>query len=190
MDVKGTVWGYLKWQREAVLWKVGDLPEREQRMPRTPSGTNLLGVVKHLAACEAEYFGDCLGDPWPAPMAGWREDAEPNADMWATEDESPQMVLDVYRRVTSWADDRIEKLPLDTPVSVPWWRTPESDLHTVLVHMAVETARHAGHLDILREQADGSRGLSRGASNLPDADAGWWDAHVASLRAIAERSAG
>ncbi len=84
-------WGYLRAQREAVLWKVEGLPERDQRMPLTPSGTNLLGVVKHLAGVEAEYFGMCLGEPWPEPMAFWADDAEPNADMWATEDESPEV---------------------------------------------------------------------------------------------------
>jgi Protein of unknown function (DUF664) len=58
------------------------------------------------------------------------------------------------------------------------------------VHMAVETARHAGHLDILREQLDGARGLRDGLSNLPDVDAAWWDAYVARLRGIAEASPG
>ena len=62
----------------------------------------------------------------------------------------------------AFADETIEPLPLDAPASVPWWRTPETDLHTLLVHMAVETARHAGHLDILREQLDGARGLREG----------------------------
>ena len=80
MDAKATAWRYLRAQREAVLWKVEGLPERDQRMPLTDSGTNLLGVVKHLAGVEAEYFGVCLGRPWPEPMAFWADDAEPNAD--------------------------------------------------------------------------------------------------------------
>ena len=188
MDAKATAWRYLRAQREAVLWKVEGLPERDQRMPSTPTGTNLLGVVKHLAGCEAEYFGVCLGRPWPEPMAFWADDAEPNADMWATEDESPDGVLDLYRRVTAFADETIEPLALDAPASVPWWRSPQTDLHTLLVHMAVETARHAGHLDILREQVDGRAGLRESGTNLPDVDEEWWAAHVARLRGIAERS--
>ena len=144
MDAKATAWRYLRAQREAVLWKVEGLGERDQRMPLTPTGTNLLGLVKHLAGCEAEYFGVCLGRPWPEPMAFWADDAEPNADMWATEDESPAEVIDLYRRVIAFADETIEPLALDAPASVPWWGTPETDLHTLLVHMAVETARHAG----------------------------------------------
>ena len=112
-------------------------------------------------------------------MAFWADDAEPNADMWATADESPAEILDLYRRVAAFADETIEPLPLDAPASVPWWRTPETDLHTLLVHMAVETARHAGHLDILREQLDGARGLRDGMTNLPDVDEAWWEAYVA-----------
>ena len=190
MDAKATAWRYLQTQRETVLWKVEGLGERDQRMPLTPTGTNLLGLVKHLAGCEAEYFGVCLGRPWPEPMAFWADDAEPNADMWATEEESPAEVIDLYRRVTAFADETIEPLALDAPASVPWWGTPETDLHALLVHMAVETARHAGHLDILREQLDGARGLRDGLSNLPDVDAAWWDAYVARLRGIAQASPG
>src|SRR6188474_3465987 len=119
MDTKATAWEYLKAQRQAVLWKVEGVPERDQRTPLTSSGTNLLGVVKHLAGVEAEYFGMCLGEPWPEPMAFWADDAEPNADMWATEEESPAEVIDLYRRVTAFADETIEPLALDAPASVP-----------------------------------------------------------------------
>jgi len=190
MDAKATAWGYLRSQRAAVIWKVEGLSERDQRMPLTPTGTNLLGVVKHLAGCEAEYFGLCLGRPWPEPMPFLAVDAEPNADMWATEEESPAEVLDLYRRVTAFADESIEPLGLDAPATVPWWRTTRTDLHTLLVHMAVETARHAGQLDILREQLDGARGLRDGGSNLPDVDTAWWEAYAARLRDIALRSPG
>lgn len=190
MDAKATAWRYLRAQREVVLWKVEGLSERDQRMPLTPTGTNVLGLVKHLAGVEAEYFGECLGRPWPEPMASWADDAEHNADMWATERESPAEVLDVYRRVTAFADETIEPLTLDTPATVPWWREPDTDLHTLLVHMAVETARHAGHLDILRERLDGASGLRDGVTNLPDVDAAWWEAYVERLRTIAERSPG
>ena len=186
MDAKETAWRYLRNQREAVLWKVDGLGERDLRMPLTSTGTNVLGLVKHLAGVEAEYFGMCLGRPWPEPMAFWADDAEPDADMWATADESPADVLDLYRRVVAFADETIEPLPADAPASVPWWRTPGTDLHTLLVHMAVETARHAGHMDILREQLDGARGLRADGSNLPDVDAAWWQAHVAQLRQVAE----
>lgn len=190
MDAKAMAWRYLTTQREAVLWKVEGLAERDQRMPLTPTGTNLLGVVKHLAGCEAEYFGACLGRPWPEPMPFLADDAEPNADMWATADETPEQVIDLYRRVTAFADETIGPLSADAPASVSWWRTPDTDLHALLVHMAVETARHVGHMDILREQLDGARGMRAGGTNLPDVDETWWQAYVADLRDLAERAPG
>ncbi|MEJ7707638.1 MAG: DUF664 domain-containing protein [Nocardioidaceae bacterium] len=88
--MKVTLCGYLQLLRDTVLWKLGGASERDLRMPMTASGTNLLSLVKHLAGIEAEYFGECLGHPWPDPMPWWNETAEPNADMWATADESPR----------------------------------------------------------------------------------------------------
>lgn len=157
MDIKVTLCGYLQSQRDTVLWKLEGASERDLRMPMTASGTNLLGLVKHLAGIEAEYFGECLGQPWPDPMPWWNETAEPNADMWATADESPEQIIELYRRVQAGAD-------------------------------VAETARHAGHMDILRETADGQRGLLKAISNLPDVDEAWWRGYVTRLRNIAENS--
>ncbi|GGM29499.1 DinB family protein [Dactylosporangium sucinum] len=186
--MKETLHEYLREQRNAVLWKVDGLPERELRLPRTPTGTNLLGIVKHLAGIEVEYFGAGLGRTWPEPWWDDAAPAEPNADMWATEEETPEAIIQRYRRVVAWADEGIAGRELDAPAHVPWWREPETTLHRLLVHMTAETARHAGHLDILREQADGQRGLLTAIPNLPDVDEAWWRAYVDRLRAIAERS--
>src|SRR5688572_3198366 len=115
MDLKETLRLYLQRARDSVLWKLDGLSERDMRMPMTPTGTNLLGVVKHLAGVEAGYFGACIGNPWPEPMPWNDEDAEPNADMWATADESPEQITDFYRRVQAFADANIAALPLDAP---------------------------------------------------------------------------
>lgn len=185
MDLKTTLCRYLSAQRDSVLWKVEGVAERDLRMPMTPSGTSMLGLVKHLAGVEAEYFGSCLGQPWPEPIPWWG-DPEPNADMWARADESPTWIVELYRRVVAAADANVAGLPLDAPAHVPWWDEPETTLGRLLVHMTAETARHAGHLDILRETADGQRGLFAAALCLPDTDDAWWEAYVARLRAIAE----
>jgi uncharacterized damage-inducible protein DinB len=190
MDMKGTLCGYLQSLRDTVLWKVEGVSERDLRMPMTSSGTNLLGLVKHLASTEAEYFGECLGQPWPEPMPWLSESAEPNADMWATADESPEQVIELYRRVHARADARIAELPLEASARVPWWDPPETTLHRLLVHMIAETGRHAGHMDILREGVDGQRGLLMTVSNLPPVDDVWWRQYVARLRDIAENSGG
>lgn len=188
MDMKETLCGYLQSLRDTVVWKLDGASERDLRMPLTASGTNLLGLVKHLAGLEAEYFGGCLGHPWPEPVPSWDEDAEPNADMWATADESPEQIIDLYRRTQSWADATIADLPLDAPAHVPWWQPQATTLHRLLVHMIAETARHAGHMDVLRETVDGQRGLLQNVSNLPDVDDAWWQQYVARLRRLAESS--
>jgi hypothetical protein len=180
--VKETLHAYLRAQREAVLWKLDGVSERDQRMPMTTSGTNLLGLVKHLAGLEREYFGTCLGRGEPVELP-----AEPNADMWATEAESPASIVSAYRAAAQDADAAIAELPLDAPATVPWWDPPDTTLHRLLVHMLAETARHAGHLDILRETIDGERGLLEEIPNLPEEPENWWRAHVTRLREIAER---
>lgn len=187
--MKETLCGYLQAQRDTVIWKLEGATERDLRRPMTASGTNLLGLVKHLAGLEAEYFGGCVGRPWPDPMPWSNESAEPNADMWATADESPEQIVDLYQRVRAWADQNIADLPLDAAARVPWWKPPETTLHRLIVHMIAETARHAGHMDILRENIDGQRGLLKANSNLPGVDEQWWRAYVARLQDIADRSA-
>ena len=71
---------------------------------------------------------------------------------------------------------------------MPWWNPPETTLFRLLVHVIAETARHAGHIDILRETVDGQRGVSAAFPNLPDVDEAWWAGYVARLRDVAERS--
>lgn len=183
--MKQTLLDYLGEHRRAVLWKVRGVPERDLRMPLTPTGSNLLGLVKHLAAMEAGYFGECLGRPFPEPMPWAGPDAEVNADMWATAEESPEQIVDLYRRTVAWADESLAGLALDSPAHVAWWGRPETTVHRLLVHMLAETARHAGHLDILRETVDGGRGLREAMPNLPDGDEDWWRNYVEKLRAVA-----
>ena len=118
------------------------------------------------------------------------ETAERNADMWATAQESPEQIIDLYRRARTWADGAIGELPLDAPARVAWWQPQETTLHRLLVHMITETARHAGHMDIIRETIDGQRGMLKAAPNLPDTDEAWWREYVARLRQLAEASGG
>nr|WP_276612355.1 DinB family protein [Kineococcus vitellinus] len=174
--------------REAVLWKLEGLSERDARRPLTPTGTNLLGLVKHLAGVEAGYFGEVFARPFPEPLPWVEDDAEPNADMWATAEESREDVTALYRRVWAHSDATVAALPLDAPGHVPWWR-PQArpvTLHRVLVHVVAETHRHAGHADVVRELVDGRAGLRAANGNLPDGDADWWAAHRARLQAVAD----
>ncbi|GAB2920967.1 DinB family protein [Rhodococcus aerolatus] len=181
--------GYLQQARDVVVWKLDGLPERDVRRPLTPTGTNLLGLVKHLAGVEAEYLGSVFGRPFPEPLTWLREDAEPGADLWATTEESRADVLALYRRVWAHSDATVAALPLDAVGEVPWW-APASrrvTLGRVLVHLVAETHRHAGHADVVRELVDGAAGHRAGSSNLPDVDAAGWARHRARLQDVADR---
>ena len=183
---KDVLTSYLQGARETLLWKLQGLSERDQRLPRTPTGMNLLGIVKHALNSEVLYFGPTFGREWPtpeelAPAGG----TDPQADWYATAQESAAGVVHLYRRVQRFADETIAALPLDAIGNVAHWGGVEVTLHEIVVHQIVDLQRHAGHADILREQIDGSTGLLLQASNLPD-DMDW-PAYVARLAAIAER---
>ncbi|MFK3733753.1 DinB family protein [Streptomyces sp. NPDC088090] len=156
---KETLHGRLRRDREALLWKLDGLSEYDARRPLTATGTNLLGLVKHVATVEARYFGEVFDRPSPEPMPRW-QDAD-GGDQWADENETRDQIVGFYRRTWEHADATIDGLPLDAPGHVPWWPEPHSrtNLFAVLVHVLGETVRHAGHADILREGLDGRTGL-------------------------------
>ena len=188
-DQKADLVEYLRGARDALLWKLEGLSDYDVRRPLVPTGTNLLGLVKHAAGVESGYFGEVFGRPFPEPLPWMADDAEPNADLWATEHESRDEVVALYRRVQAHSDATIAALALDAAGRVPWWR-PEHQavtLHHVLTHVVAETQRHAGHADIVRELIDGAAGLLRAGSNLPDGDPDWWRAHHRRLTETAER---
>jgi hypothetical protein len=175
-DAKATLLRYLQVGRDALLWKLDGVSEYDSRRPLTPTGTNLLGLVKHVSSVEAGYLGDVFGRPFPESFPWYSDDAQPNDDMWATAQESRAQIVDQYRRVWQHSDATVAALPLDATGEVPWWR-PESrvvTLHQILVHITTETHRHAGHADIVRELVDGAAGLRVEAPNLPDGDDRWW----------------
>lgn len=192
MTPKEVLKTYLQTQRDAMLWKLDGLGERELRWPMTPTGTNLLGLVKHVASMEFEYFGVVFDRPADEPLPWLASDAEDNADMWATADQSRDWVVDFYRRSWAHADQTIDTLELDAPGRVPWWppERQEVTLHEILVRMIAETARHAGHADIVRELTDGAAGYRPEVANLPDRNETWWAGYLDSLRKVAAEAGG
>lgn len=155
---KANLYNYLKHEREAVLAKLDGLTEYDVRRPLTVTGTNLLGLVKHLATWEARYLGQVFDRPFPEPLPRWDIEPERLADMWATEHESRSDVVDRYRRVWHHSDATVAALALDATGRVDWWEDAEVPLFNILVHLLAETSRHAGHADILREELDGAVG--------------------------------
>src|SRR6202034_3159578 len=118
-DPKATLHRYLQTGRDAVVWKLDGLSEYDARRPLTPTGTNLLGLVKHLACVEVGYFADTFGRPFAGKLP-WDE-SDPNSDMFAAADESRAFITGLYRRVWAHSDATIEALDLDAPGRVPWW---------------------------------------------------------------------
>jgi uncharacterized damage-inducible protein DinB len=185
-DPKDTLSRYLQNAREAMVWKLEGLSEYGVRRPMTPTGTNLLGLVKHLANVELGYLGPTFGRPHGEHLPWHDEDAEPNADMFATPDETREDILGLYRRAWAHGAETIAALDLDSTGEVPWWPPDRRvvTLHQILVHLVAETARHAGHADIVREEIDGAAGVRPDSSNLPD-DGYDWAAHRARVEEAA-----
>lgn len=176
--------------RTNLRWKLSGLDERSLRWPRTPTGFNLLGALKHMAQVEIVYFGDTFGRAWPNPdelVTDADIDLDPQADWCATEFETTEHLLDLYSRVAEFADETVESLSLDSPGQVPHWPKgrDETTLGQIMVHVLVDLTRHVGQIDIVREGIDGAAGLSEEAPNLPqDFDQ---DAYLERLRSIADR---
>lgn len=192
-DLKAILTRYLDEQHEALLWKLNGLSEYDMRRPMTATGTNLLGLVKHVAAVEAEYFGLVFDRPFPhTPEWMLAEDQPDNVDMWATAEESTASILDFFARVRAHAAETIAARELDSTGFVSWWGEGgvQVTLGRILVHVTAEVARHAGHADIVREQIDSAAGLSAGNDNLPAHDPAWWRDYVAQLERAAASISG
>jgi Protein of unknown function (DUF664) len=145
-DEKATLLGFLDYLRGAIADKAAGAPAPQVRTGGVDSGTNLLGLVKHLTFVERFYF---LGED----VDDWARTMRPSSE------ETVESVLAAYWKAIGQANQVIEActdLTLDAPR--PPRRGPVPSMRWVLVHMIEETGRHAGHADILREQIDGSTG--------------------------------
>lgn len=191
VDEKEVLARFLEAARSALLWKLDGLSEYDVRRPLTPTGTNLLGLVKHAAGVELNYFGRVFDRPFPDPPLWSTAEALPASDMYAALDESRESVVGFYARVRSFADATIAALALDAPGVVPWWSAGrrEVTLRQVLVQVSIELHRHAGHADVVRELIDGAVGMQDGNTNMPAVPGSWWAEHHARLEEIALASA-
>jgi uncharacterized damage-inducible protein DinB len=187
MDPKTALRMYLQRGREALLWKLDGLSEYDIRRPMTPTGTNLLGLVKHVASVEAGYLGETFGRPFPEPLPWYDDDAELNADMWATAAELRDDIVGLYHRVWAHSDATLDALDLDALGRVPHWpaERAEVSLHQILVHMLAETERHTGQADIVRESIDGAVGVRSDSSNMATDDQAWWADYCQKLEDVA-----
>ena len=176
---------HLQRSRDDVVSSLEGLSEYDVRRPLVPSGTNLLGLVKHLTGIELGYLGACVGRPSPVTLP-WEDDGSvwESADMWATADQSRDYLLGLYHRAWQHSDESLESLTLDAPASVPWWSEEhrETTFGELVVRVVDETAHHAGHCDIVRELIDG-----RGGGDQADiGDDEHWATYVGKIQAAAD----
>jgi hypothetical protein len=183
-DLKAELHRNLQASRAGLLAKLEGLSEYDLRRPATPTGTNLLGLVKHLAGLEYGYLGESFDRPAPETMS-WIEDGSiwDGADMWATADETSEYLVGLYQRACAHADQTIAETDLLTPGRVAHWPEDrcETTMGVLLIRMVGETAQHAGHADIVRELIDG-----RGGPDHDVLDEGAWQQYVAKIQAAAD----
>ncbi|MEU3396126.1 DinB family protein [Streptomyces filamentosus] len=150
-DEKSTLLGFLDYVREAVAAKAQGLDDGQGRTPGVPSGTSVFGLVKHLTAAEIYWFA------WAFEGA---DVDHPDFSMDLSEGDSAGGLLAAYRSAVERSNEIIKRCDdLNRPCARAAGKAGAvRSMRWVLVHMIEETARHAGHADILREQADGSIG--------------------------------
>lgn len=190
-DAKAELISSLERLNDALVAKLDGLGEYDLRRPMTPTGSNLLGIVKHLASVQVGYFGACFGRPWPEQLPWFGKTSTVNQDMYAAADESSDWILEFFNNTWAHALETFAVTDLEETGTVPWW--PEERRHptlrTLLVYMTVEVARHAGHVDVIRELIDGEVGRFDGDQSVPGSDEIDWADYVAVVEAAAREAA-
>lgn len=144
--------------RDALVWKVEGLSEADRRRPMTPTGTNLIGMVKHMTWIEGWYLCEFFGRERPRLEWEWELDAEwgHHSHLYAKPEETSDDLIAAYRATSAAADAAIEELGLDAVGA--HWSGDAVSMRSMVLTVLVDTSRHAGHSDILRELIDGSTG--------------------------------
>ncbi len=152
-DEKTSLYVALDRHRDVVAWKLDGLSDEQLRRPMTPTGMTLLGLLKHLTFVEDGWFCETFGrDTEPLPF----DEDDPEADLRVAPSETTPDVIAFYGRARAAADQVIDQLGVDDLGTA--WFGDQVSLRWVLIHMIEETARHAGHMDIVRELIDGATG--------------------------------
>jgi hypothetical protein len=154
-DERTSLLASLESQRAVICWKVEGIDAAGQRDVATPSGLTLLGIVRHLTDVERWWFRD----RWAGEDVGnYYDPAEDGSDFRVPTDASVDGTLREYQAACAESNAVIAAAEsLDVP-----GKRHEGPLRWVLTHMIEETARHAGHADVLRERLDGATGYLPG----------------------------
>lgn len=186
MSTKRTLARYLSANRDGLLWKAEGLDEYQMRLPRTATGTSLLGLVRHCLSVEYGYLVTCMGRTSSLVLPVVDYGSDPNGDFVVAEGETTDGLLQLYRDVGAEVDRSIKEVALDAAARVPWWGDRgNTTFERLLIHVLAEVARHAGHADIIREEIDGRVGMRKSGSGMWKPRGGW-EAHVARVQAAAD----
>jgi len=155
-DERTTLMGFLQRQRDLVAWKLRDVPDDILRSVRTPSGVTLHGVVRHLENVERSWFRDDFAAERDLHF-DWTDD-DHDGEWHVAEDVTMATLLVNYAAESERCDAVIAAAPTLDEVS----EDGSFSLRWIIVHLIEETGRHLGHIDLLREQADGAVGEDPG----------------------------
>lgn len=160
-DERTQLVGWLDLQRSIVRWKCDGLSDEDAHrvlLPTSPLMT-VAGVVSHLRHTENTWFEvSFLGDPPVGPQFEEDERGEDTDADWQAEGVPLRQLLEDYERQCARSNEVIAAHGLDEVGMQTAWPSGQSTLRWMLHHMLEETARHAGHLDIIRELLDGEKG--------------------------------
>lgn len=151
-DERTMLLGVLQRQRDLVAWKVRDVPDQVLASAATPSGMGVHGLVRHLTNVERSWLRDVFAGQGDLQY-DWTED-DPDAEWQVPTDTTMAALLAGYAEESRRCDAVVHATPSldDTSAS------RDFSLRWILMHLVEETARHLGHIDLLREQADGGTG--------------------------------
>lgn len=152
---KETLMGFLNLNRAVMVWKLEGVSDEDARRPMVDSGTHLIGLIKHLAWVERWWFEDVFAG-LPSPSYPW-SDEDPDADFRAEPEDTVAGVIAMYEEHVAIVNDIIDESDLDQ-LAVRDRNGLHYSLRWIVGHMIEETARHAGHADIIRELIDGRTG--------------------------------
>lgn len=147
---------FLDFQREALIDKVHGLSDKQARLTPTVSSLSLLSLLKHSSIWERRWFqvivaGRSFPGEWPEVKS-----KEVDSTFRLTDQDTVESVVADHREQIAASNEILNTFNLDAPCA--WPDMAEENLRFVALHMIEETARHAGHADIIRESIDGTRG--------------------------------
>ncbi len=154
-DERETLLAFLTWHRQTFLRKLDGLTDEQLRWRHDPSGLTLMGMLRHLGDVERFWFGEVFASD---PANQLFTDDDPNADWRPGPDDTGPDLIASYREAVARADTAIVEATFDDPARNTDLDDPPVDLHFIVAHMIVETARHNGHADLIREAIDGQMG--------------------------------